>query len=283
MEDTIFNSPYSISRLECFCECQHEFYLTYVKGMRSEGENIYGFLGSRVHEILEELQVGKITIDEALNRYDESIDDADILGFEFITKKSGDNWKECVRHYIENFEPIECTEFGVEEGFHIDIDGIKVRGHIDFWYKDKEDGLLRVIDYKTSTKFAKKDLPKYGRQLILYAYALEQLGYGKVKDTSWDMLKYVSKPWRKTFVLKERNEITDLDGIEYGKGIVTLDYNEDAKNNLLDWIKSTVEEINSKDIDNPYDWKPCEGYSKSFSCKNLCDHYKLGNCMYHFK
>ena len=52
MNDTIFNSPYSISRLECFCDCQHEFYLTYVKGLRSEGENIYGYLGSKVHEIL---------------------------------------------------------------------------------------------------------------------------------------------------------------------------------------------------------------------------------------
>lgn len=282
MNDTIFNSPYSISRLECFCDCQHEFYLTYVKGLRSEGENIYGYLGSKVHEILEELQVGDITIEEALERYDESIEDAEILGFEFITEKSGNTWKECVRNYIENFTPIECTEYGVEEAFQIDIEGIKVRGHIDFWYKD-EDGMIKVIDYKTSTKYAKKDLPKYGRQLILYAYALEQLGKGKVKDVSWDFLKYAAKPWRKSYTLKERNEISDLDGIEYKKGIVTLDYDEESKTNLLNWIKETVEEINSKDVDNPYDWKPCSDYRQSFSCKNLCDHYKLRNCMYHFR
>lgn len=282
MNDTIFNSPYSISRLECFCDCQHEFYLTYVKGLRSEGENIYGYLGSKVHEILEELQVGDITIEQALERYDESVEDAEILGLEFITKKSGDNWKECVRNYIENFTPIECTEYGVEEGFLIDIDGIKVRGHIDFWYKDV-DGLIKVVDYKTSTKYAKKDLPKYGRQLILYAYALEKLGKGKVKDVSWDFLKYVAKPYRKSFTLKERNEVSDLDGIEYKKGIVTLDYDEESKTNLLNWIKETVEEINSKDVENPYDWKPCSDYRQSFSCKNLCDHYKLRNCMYHFR
>ena len=87
MNDTIFNTPYSISRLEFFCDCQHEFYLTYVKGLRSEGENIYGYLGSKVHEILEELQVGDITIEQALERYDESVEDAEILGLEFITKK----------------------------------------------------------------------------------------------------------------------------------------------------------------------------------------------------
>ena len=99
---------------------------------------------------------------------------------------------------------------------------------------------------------------------------------------SWDFLKYVAKPYRKSFTLKERNEVSDLDGIEYKKGIVTLDYDEESKTNLLNWIKETVEEINSKDVENPYDWRPCSDYRHSFSCKNLCDHYKLRNCMYHF-
>lgn len=273
---------YSYSRLQVFNECQHEYYLTYIKNLRSEGENIYGVLGTCLHELEEQLLRKEITNDDAVAKFEECVDDCHILGYEFITEKSGRNYVECITSYLKDWNPLTDKKYEIEKDFLIEIDGTKLRGFIDLFFEN-EDGTITIIDHKTSTKYSKKDIEKYAKQLYLYAYAVEEITGKKVSQIGWNFVKYVSKPWRKSYTLKERNEISDLDGIEYKRGIVTLDYDEESKNNLLNWIKETVAEINSKDIDNPYDWKPCSDYRQSFSCRNLCDHYKLGNCMYHFR
>ena len=269
---------YSFSKLETFRECEMNYYLTYVKGIRDDDNNIYGEIGGFVHELLEDLQTDKITRERALELFEEKVDDCMMLGMSFATEKSGERYVVDIRHYLENYEKLDIQDFEMEEHFLIEIDGIKVRGFIDLWYRDEE-GYLHVLDYKTSTKFAKKDLPDYSRQLILYAYALEVLGKGKVKTIGWDMLKYVAKPWRNSITLKERCELSDLDN--YPRGILLTDYNEETKNEMLDYVKTTVKEINEKDVDNAYDWKPIPAHRGSFFCKTLCEHYREKRCIYH--
>ena len=63
---------YSFSRLESFKGCQYGFYLTYIKKYESE-DNIYSFLGSEVHELLEAMQAGKLDNDSALDMFEESL------------------------------------------------------------------------------------------------------------------------------------------------------------------------------------------------------------------
>lgn len=275
-EETI----YSFSRLESFNSCQYGYFLTYVKKLRSEDDNnIYGILGSEVHEILEDLQNKKTTKEEALIRFEEKVDEVLFLGMEFATEKSGQRYIEDLKHYFENYEPFDIDNFEIEEHFIVEVEGRKIQGYIDLYYIDK-DGHIHIIDYKTSTKFSQKDFPKKTRQLILYGYALEQLNKGKVKTVGFDMLKYVEKPWRNKTTLKERCEVSDLEN--YPRALVIREFTDEAVEELREYIMSIIIEIESRDQDNPFDWKPMVDYRNSFFCKQLCEHYKTKNCQHHF-
>lgn len=272
---------YSFSKLEKFNQCQYSYYLTYIKKLRSPDDgNIYGVLGSEVHSILEHLQTQKITKETALERFNEKVDEVLLFGMEFATPKSGEKYVQDVRHYLENYERFDVEDFEIEEHFITDIDGIKVQGYIDLYYKD-ENGLIHVVDYKTSTKFSKKDMPKKTRQLILYGYALEQLKKGKVKEISFDLLKYCSKPWRKTVTLKERCELSELE--YYPRALVTREYNQESVEEMKSYIKGIVQDIESKDPDNEFDWKPTTDFRTNYFCSHLCEHYQTKNCRHHFR
>lgn len=267
---------YSFSRLESFKTCEYGFYLTYVKKYKGE-DNIYSFLGSEVHELLESMQVGKLDNNSALEMFEEKVDDAEMLGYEFMSENVRNKYVENVKNYIENFKPIECEDYGIEKEFLINVDNVKIKGFIDFYYINKE-GKVEIVDYKTSSKFSAKDLPKKTRQLILYGMALEEEGL-EVEKVGFDMLKYYAKPWRNKMVLKERCELP-LDEFEHqeNRGFVFRDYNEEAKQDIKDYIKNTVDEINSKDFYDENDWQPVVNCKNDFFCKNLCGHYKI--CKY---
>ncbi len=49
-----------------------------------------------------------------------------------------------------------------------------------------------IIDYKTSTIYKGDKLVLHSFQLILYALALEKMGY-KINKIGWNFLKYVRK------------------------------------------------------------------------------------------
>lgn len=262
---------YSFSRLESFHQCPHGYYLTYVKGHRG-GDNVYSYLGGKVHEILEGLQSLEIDKETAMEAFMSAVEEAELFDYNFMNDNVRDKYIANVEHYLENYEPIKAEEFYMERRFEFEIDGIWIKGFIDLYYID-EDGKAVVLDYKTSSKFSAKDLIKKSRQLMLYAYAIECLDGLEIKQVGFDMLKYVNKPWRKRMVLKERCETSEFDGIDYEKGIVLVDYDKDAVEDIKRYIKDTVAEIESLDPEDDRDWMPCMDYNSSFFCRNLCGNY----------
>lgn len=267
---------YSFSRIESFNGCQYGFYLTYIK--KHEGEdNVYSFLGSEIHELLEALQVGKLQKEDAIEIFTEKLDDAAMLGYEFMTPNVERKYVDGILNYLENFKPIECEEYGIEKEFLIDINGIKVKGFIDFFYVNK-DGKVVVVDYKSSSKFSAKELPSKTRQLILYGIALEKEGM-EVEKVGFDMLKYYAKPWRGREVLKERCDMP-IDEMQYqeNRGYIFREFNDETKQEVIDYITSTVEKINEKNPDNEDDWEPVANCQNDFFCKTLCGHYDI--CKY---
>ena len=267
---------YSFSRIESFNGCPYGFYLTYIKKHTGE-DNIYSYLGGEVHELLEALQVGKLTRNEAIEIFEEKFDDAKILGYEFMSPSVEKKYVESIVNYFENYTPIKCEEYGIEEEFLIEINGIKLKGFIDFFYLN-ERGKVEVIDYKSSSKFSAKDLPSKTRQLVLYGIALEKKGM-EVERVGFDMLKYYAKPWRGKEILKERWN-APIDEIEYleNKGYVFREFNEETKQEVIDYITSSVEKINAKDPNNEDDWEPVENCKSDFFCRTLCGHYDI--CKY---
>ena len=155
--------------------------------------------------------------------------------------------------------------YTIEKEITLDIDGHKLTGFIDLIVHN-DDGTVSIIDYKTSSKYAKKDLQKNANQLIIYGLALEQLGY-KVRDVKWYMIKYATIQGKRGNKMIERRELED--GQEFEDCFVEYPYNEITKMECVDWIIDTIEEIESLTTYDTWEHKDINK-GNSFYCSNIC-------------
>ena len=185
---------YSYSRLENYRNCQKSYFYTYIEGNRSD-QNIYSYLGSICHETLEELQKGNIDKEEALDRFENAVTEADILGYEWMSESVRDKYIAAIKHYLQHYKPIECDEYFIEEYFEIQVGDKWMKGYIDLY--TITDDIIDIYDYKTSSSssFTGKDAYKKMRQMILYGIAIKQkYPDKKIRSMNFDMLKYYKVP-----------------------------------------------------------------------------------------
>lgn len=256
---------YSFSRLKLFNECRHAYFLTYELKVEKK-PNIYSEIGSTIHELLEDIQDGKeIPVEERINIFKDKVEECEIFGIEFVNDKIKEKYIENIKHCLENFKPLEGKKFEIEKQIELEINGHKLTGFIDLIVHN-DDGTVSVIDFKTSSKYTKKDLSKNANQLIIYGLALEQLGY-KVKDVKWLMLKYCQVKGKRGKKVIERRDLEENQ--EFEDCFIEYPYNEISKMECIDWINETIEEIESLTL---YDtWKSKEiNKGNSFYCSNIC-------------
>lgn len=255
---------YSFSKLDTFESCKRAYYYNYILGNRS-GDNIYSYLGSCTHELTQAIIQGQETNETALEKFLESVEEADMFGFEWISENVKNNYVECITHFFENYSPVKNDTIRIEDFFEINIDGVVVRGYIDLWYRIGN--TIYIVDLKTSSKFSKKDLPKKSRQLILYAIALKEKYPDYNIIVQFNMMKYALNS-RGTLI--ERNKFDMFD--EFEDAIVTVDVTEERVNEVKNYVTNSVKEINKLDTSNIDNWKRGYDPNKDFFCKHLCGH-----------
>ena len=196
-------SVYSISKCNTIEECLYEAYNTYV--LHKKGTNgIYGILGTKIHDKLEEIINGVATVAELPEALNEELLDLDMIGVEFPKDFKGNdsirnNWIADMKHFCKTFRPPRGT-FKTEELVIYPLSEDRyVQGYIDL-IRENNDGTISIYDWKTSTDFKAADLLHHGRQLVFYALAKEAEGF-TVRDVSWIMLKYCEV----TFMGKKRS------------------------------------------------------------------------------
>lgn len=252
---------YSFSRLDSFHNCKRSYFYTYVLGQRG-GENIYSFLGTICHELTQGIIENKETNEGAVEKFTQAVDDADMLGLEWISEKVKNNYKECITHFFENYISEAIKDFKIEEYFEVNVNGVMMKGYIDLWYF--KDGKIHICDLKTSSKYSKKDLLKKQRQLYLYAYALSKQYPNMKINLYFNMLKYVIQNNK----LVERNKCSIFE--DYSDGLVIIKYDDDiAKKDIEDYVTNTVDEIELLDKDIIF-WNKNYNAEKDFFCVNLC-------------
>ena len=277
-------TTYSYSRLSSFCNCKMGYYLNYV--LREENyQNIYSAIGTIVHDCLEGLQQGLYTREEILEKFDDGLLLAELSGLEFPADRNGgdtirDNYVNSIIHALNHFEKYD-EAFEIEKKIEPVINGVKMVGYIDLilYHKQTEEEIelglpqeVTILDFKTSTKFATKDLLKHGRQLIVYAIAMEQLGY-KVRAVGWNMLKYAvvqGAPLKKggyRVKVEQRNKIEP--GATFEEYVQYYDYDEFTVIECEEWIKDTANAIEALD---EFDyWQPRTiTKNDNFFCSKLC-------------
>lgn len=250
---------YSFSKLDAFKTCPRSFFLSYIKKV-DRGNNVYGFLGGEFHECLEMLQKKEITKEEAINKFKESIEVSEMFEMEFPTQRSKESYINCLMEYLSDYERIPIDDFETEEYFEFEVEGVTLRGYIDLYFI-KDDNIY-VLDYKTSSKFSKKDLVKKEKQLILYGLYLQKKYPDKnITYLGFDMCKYFIN---KRGTLKERTELEE----SFGNGYIQVDFNNKKVKELKEYITGIVNEINSLDKNNIEDWE--RNVKNKFFCDNLC-------------
>lgn len=251
---------YSFSRLDSFHNCRRSYYYTYILGNRG-GDNIYSFLGTICHELTQAIIQGNETNEGAIEKFNQAIEDAEMLDLIWISEKVKNNYKECINHFFENYIPEKVEDIKIEEYFEVDVNGVMMKGYIDLWYF--KNGEIHICDLKTSSKYSKKDLLKKQRQLFLYGYALSKQYPNTKINLYFNMLKYVIQNNK----LVERNKCSIFE--DFSDGLVKIQYNSKEKEDIENFVVSTVDEIEMLDEDISL-WEKGYNPNVDFFCRNLC-------------
>lgn len=244
---------YSISKLGTLDECYLEYKLTYIDKLQGE-DNIYGFLGSKVHSILENKVNGKnINFTEQLK---EDFKEAEFMGYNFPTDKMKEKWENDILSFAKDYQVPNYKKVETEKLFVFEMDNKFIQGIIDLLIYN-EDGTVSIVDYKTSSKFSNSELPIKGRQLILYGLAMEQQGH-KVKELMWNMLKYVQisyklKNGKTKTTIAERGYIVEKLQNDISKELRAHGYSEfEIEAMVLNGLEKNSLEVFPKGIQDKY-------------------------------
>ena len=280
---------YSISRLATINNCLAEAYKTYVLKDRGKN-NIYGMLGTRIHDTLEAIVNEKATEADLLPAMNSEFYDLDLMGIEFPKDfKGGDSiregWIADMTHFCNTYKSPRGKDLHTEELFiYKTPKGRYLQGYIDL-YSENKDGSISIYDYKTSSMYAGDALKEHGYQLVTYLLGKEQEGFN-VKSVAWIFLKYVNvefmgyktaKSKEKTLLTKtiERRKLgaeltkyieNDLSEAGYDDADVEIFLSEVKTSNMLDSLPD--------DIKDKYKIKPCVlNYEITDEVKQECINY----------
>ena len=275
---------YSYSKISSFHNCSWSWYLRYVKGIEGK-DNVYGLLGNVIHDCYEEITKGELTIDDAIQTFSENYYKCIEEGYKFPTENSGDKYYQDIIHSFKSFENFKGYEMKQEMYFEHELCNIKFRGYIDLVLINHKDKTIRILDWKSSSKFSKKDLESNKVfQLILYSLVIkdtlgEEYKTYKVLNPVFYMLKYC-EVIRKSTGRKSVIERVDFnENYEYcNPFLVEINYNQKMIDKLKDYINDVYVDIMLRDTEDETEWFPEE--TNDFFCKNLCGysddckHYK---------
>lgn len=195
---------YSFSKLSSIGNCPYGAYLSYIARQKRRKQGIWGVLGGKFHDKLEEIVNGEATKEDLIPLVDQELSYLDMLGLEFPKDfKGGDsirnNWVTDMKHFSENFEPLE-GKFRTEELMILKIDEDNyLQGYADL-IRENEDGSVSILDWKTSGLYSAEDFEHAAHQLVIYGMAEEAAGR-QVQDLAWVFMKYVEV----TFMGKKRS------------------------------------------------------------------------------
>jgi len=179
---------YSYSKLETFKRCPYQFKLSYIDKLKTGIENIEAFVGSRFHELMEEIfAAGKekdYFLEELISRYHAlwkekwhgqvRILDAGKTPEDYL--KYGER---CVKNFYDSYlapgTGFPSKTLGIEVRIEFPLDSQKKNkmiGYIDRLAETQE-GSIEIQDYKTSLNLPEEDELSQNRQLAIYQMGLQ--------------------------------------------------------------------------------------------------------------
>lgn len=243
-------AQFSHSRLSSFEDCPKKYEFRYVRKIKRDTESIEGFVGKRVHEVLERLYkaVGRgqvPTLPKVLLRYNALFDenfDADrvkVVRKETPIDEYRGNGERGLTNYYHKHYPFDADEtLGVEERITFDLDGTgryRILGFVDRISRAR-DGAIEVHDYKTGRWVPKQEKLDVDRQLAFYQIAVhERFGIDAEVRLVWH---YVTRNQTRTSTrTPEQLDTLRKDTVGLIERIGETTAFEPRTSNLCDWCE----------------------------------------------
>ena len=189
---------WSFSKVNKFLTSPYEYYLKYILHIKEDKrDGIYTTSGGTIHDILEKFYSGEMKYEDMIKAYEGALflfDQAELKYNKTDEEKNAkiaNKYEECIKHFFKHHK--RFTQKALIEQFAVTKIGDYVfQGYIDFIFKD-DDGMVTILDWKSSTIYTGEKVLKEGKQLLIYAQSLIQHGMpmDKIK-ICWDFLKYVN-------------------------------------------------------------------------------------------
>jgi putative RecB family exonuclease len=199
---------YSHSRLSTFEQCPLKFKFKYIDKLKPEIEQtIEGFLGNKVHEVLEiiyeEIAKGRtFQLDEVIQIYLEKWN-KDISPEIKIIKKENDieyylnqGTNFLINYFVKHF-PFKDNTIAIEKRIEVNLDlegKYKLQGYIDRLVHHKETNIFEIHDYKTGSFLKSQEELDKDRQLALYSIGVKEM-FNQAEDVHliWHFLAFNKK------------------------------------------------------------------------------------------
>jgi len=193
---------YSHSRLSAFENCPRKFQYRYLWKIPAEGESIEGFVGKRVHEVLERLHRvaethGVPSLPRVLWRFQQMFAEAyDAARVRIVREGTPVDFyrglgEQCLANYYREHYPFDRDEtLALEEHVSFDLGGgYALQGFIDRIARTR-DGAIEIQDYKTSARVPTQEQVDEDRQLALYQIGVgARFGAGSPVRLVWRYLR----------------------------------------------------------------------------------------------
>lgn len=242
------NRLISYSNLSSYEQCPYQWYLNYLE-CRDGESNFYADNGSIVHEILEQIANGVISIDDAAMEY---LNRSDELSYFRINQDTKDKViGSCIDFFTEyDFNLFNDYEIvGTEMEVFFEIGGYKFRGFIDLLLKDNNGNYL-IFDYKSSAYPLRKD--------------------GQIKKASEKTVEgYVKQAYLYALGIKSRFSVypSSLNWLFFkDQKIMTVEFSEETLKSVEGWALSLLEKI-----ENDEEFLPTNNADNYFMCHQLCN------------
>lgn len=198
----------SWSKYHCYKQDKWEAFLKYILHKKEDRTNgIYAVSGGYCHDIIEKLYSGEIEYKDMINMYEDSLLTMNIAELKYDrndaekNEKIANKYESCIRHFFKNHNVIKQPH-RIEHFITIKItDDIVLQGYIDFLFTEKytdengdEKTRIRIVDWKTSTRYSGKKIDSECGQLVIYAEGIRQALDIPLEDIicEWNFLKYVT-------------------------------------------------------------------------------------------
>ena len=194
----------SFSRIDTYRTCPRMFRYRYVDRLPGKPAPALSF-GTSVHEALERFYDRKLPEEPSEDELVGFLYEAwDTTGFREVDRAEQTRWyrqgQDVLRRYHRRVTGSYKLPVATEAWFELPFEDAVVVGSID--RVDDDDGVLRVVDYKTNKRVKDRDRVKRSLQLSIYALACEHL-YGELPGTvSLD------------FVVAGREIVVDVDDLD---------------------------------------------------------------------